>query len=145
MLAYIDVRPWILIFAIPLLFIGAWLLRRLFRPQAGYVTIFALLLFGFLAAYQFILYGPFIDQHRVVSTPAKWTIRNDLSPPKVAFVFTELPYQGLLTSDRDVFAHVTSLKTDTVTISVELTYDFGHNRGMNLAFAYVDGILFRPE
>ena len=117
----------------------------MFRPKAGYVTILALLLLGFLTAYQFFLYGPFIDQHRVISTPAKWTIRNDLSPPKVAFAFTELAYQELLTSDRDVLAHVTSIKTDTVMISVELTYDFGHNRGMNLAFAYVDGILFRPE
>jgi hypothetical protein len=145
MLAYIDVRPWILIIAIPLLFIGAWLIRRRFRPQAGYITILSLLLFGFLAAYQFILYGPFIDQHRVVSTPATWTVRNDLSPPKVAFTFTKLPYGGLLTSDRDVLAHVSNLKSDTVSVSVELTYDFGRNRGMNLNFAYVDGILFYPE
>jgi hypothetical protein len=145
MLAYIDLRPWILIIGIPLMFIGAWLFCRLIRPRAGYVTILALLLFGFLAAYQFVLYGPFIDQHRVTSTPARWTIRNDLSPPKVAFVFTELPYQSLLTSDKDVLAHIANLKTDTVIVSVELTYDFGQNRGMNLAFAYVDGILFRPE
>ena len=145
MLAYIDVRPWILIIAIPLLFIGAWLFRRLFRPQTGYVTILVLLLFGFLAAYQFVLYGPFIDQHRVIATPAKWTVRNDLSPPKVVFTFSELPFQGIVTGDRDVFAHVNSLKTDTVTMSVELFYDFGRVRGLNLMFAYVDGILFRPE
>ena len=145
MLAYIDLRLWILIIAIPLLFVGTWLVRRLFRPQAGYFIILALLLSCFLAAYQFILYGPFIDQHRVVSTPAKWTIRNDLSPPRVAFTFTELPYGGLYTTDRDVFAHLANLKSDTVTVSVELSYDFGRNRGMNLGFAYVDGILFRPE
>jgi hypothetical protein len=145
MLAYIDIRPWILIAAIPLLCVGAWLVRRLLRPQAGYVTILALLIFGFLAAYQFTLYGPFIDQHRVVSTPAKWAIRSDLSPPKVAFTFTELPYGDLYTTDRDVFAHVTNLKSETVTMSVELSYDFGRNRGMSLDFACVDGILFRPE
>ena len=56
-----------------------------------------------------------------------------------------MPYGGLLTSDRDVLAHVSNLKTETVTVSVELTYDFGRNRGMNLNFAYVDGILFYPE
>jgi hypothetical protein len=145
MLAYIDFRPWILILSFPLLFLGAWLVRRLFRPQAGYFTVFALLLFGFLAAYQFVLYGPFIDQHRVVATSAKWTVRNDLSPPKVAFTFSELPFPGIITGDRDVFAHVNGLKTDTVTMSVELSYDFGRVRGMNLMFAYVDGILFRPE
>jgi hypothetical protein len=141
----IDFRPFILIGAVPLLFIAAWLFRRSFRPQATFLGVFGFILFAFLAAYQFILYGPFIDQHRVVSTPAKWSMRNDLFPPKVAFVFSELAFQGLLTSDKDVLAHVATLKTDSATVSVELTYDFGRVRGMNLVFAYVDGILFRPE
>ena len=145
MLAYIDPRPWILIGAIPVLVLATWLIRRFFASKMGCGHLFALLLFGFLSAYQFILYGPFIDQRRVISTPAKWSIRNDFSPPKVEFTFTELSYQGLITSDRDVIAHVGALSVDTVTIGVELTYDFGRNRGMNLAFAYVDGILFRPE
>jgi hypothetical protein len=145
MLAYIDPRPWILIGAIPVLVLAAWMIRRFFVSKMGYGHLFVLLLFGFLSAYQFLLYGPFIDQRRVITTPAKWSIRNDFSPPKVEFKFTELPYQGLITSDRDVIAHVGALNADTVSIGVELTYDFGRNRGMNLAFAYVDGILFRPE
>ena len=145
MLAYIDIRPLILIYTVPLLLVAAWPLRRLWQRPPGYFTVLALLLLGFLAVYQFVLYGPFIDQHRVVSTPAKWTMRNDLSPPKVAFVFSELPFGALLTSDRDVLAHVATLPTDATTVSVDLTYDFGRVRGMNLAFAYVDGMLFRPE
>ena len=141
----IDVRPLILIAAIPILFVAARLYRRFIRPQATYTGVFGFMLFAFLAAYQFILYGPFIDQHRVISTPARWVMRNDLSPPKVAFVFRDLPFQGIYTTDKDVFAHVDTLKSDSVTVGVELFYDFGHVRGMNLAYASVDGILFRPE
>jgi len=55
-----------------------------------------------------------------------------------------IAYAGLLTSDRDGFTHVANLKTDPATISVELSDDFGHNRGLSLAFDYIDGILFRP-
>jgi hypothetical protein len=144
-LAYIDLRPWIMLGVIPLLFLAAWLWRRLFRSQVGYWTLFSLFLFGFLTLAQFILYGPFIGQSRMVETPATWRVNENVSEPVAEFHFTQLPFQSLATHDRDVIAHLKNVKSGTVTMAVELTYDFGKVSSMDLTYAYVDGILFRPE
>jgi len=144
-LAYIDIRPWILLGAIPLLLIAAWLYTRVVRTRAGYVTIAVLWVVAFLAAYQFVFYGPFIDQKRVVHAPATFSIRDETYPPAVELAFKNLPFPGLRTTDADVLAHVRTLPNREVDVAVELIYDFGKVRGMNLTFAYVDGVLFRPE
>lgn len=144
-LAYIDVRPIILVIAIPLLLICAWICRRYFHFRNSYVAIAALWLFAFLTIYQFILYGPFVDQKRVVHAAATFKVREGGTSPVVEFLFKELPFGGLRTSDRDILAHVREIKALDVDIAVEITFDFGKPRGMNLAYAYVDGIIFRPE
>jgi hypothetical protein len=144
-LAYVDIRPCILLGTIPLLLTTAWLYTRVVRTRAGYITIAALWVAVFLAAYQFVFYGPFVDQKRVVHAAATFSIRDDATPPAVELAFKDLPFPGLRTTDADVLAHVRTLPNRDVDVAVELTYDFGKARGMNLAFAYVDGVLFRPE
>jgi hypothetical protein len=144
MIAYIDTRPWILIAAIPILLCIGFFIRRLWRPQSSYFSITLPLVLGFLALFQFLFYGPFVDQKRVVTSSATWAL-TDESSPVVSFSFIDLPFDGLRTSDRDVIAHMRGISSPTIPVSVSITYDFGRMRGMDLSFACADGILFRPE
>ena len=144
MLAYIDTRPWILLAAIPILLCTGFLVRKFLRPQSSYLGITLPLILGFLALFQFLLYGPFIDQKRVVTRPATWVL-SEGSSPTVSFSFTDLPFGGLQTTDRDVIVHMRGVSSPTIPVSVLITHDFGRMRGMDLSSAYADGILFRPE
>ena len=144
MLAYIDTRPWILLAAIPIILGIGFVIRRFLRPQSTYFAITLPWLLGFLALFQFLLYGPFIDQKRVVTTPATWAL-SEGSSSTVSFSFTALPFGGLRTTDRDVIAHMRGVSSPTIPVSVSITHNFGRMRGMDLSSAYADGILFRPE
>jgi hypothetical protein len=144
MIAYIDTRPWILMAAVPILLCIGILIRRLWRPQSSYSSITLPLVLGFIALFQFLLYGPFVHQKRIVTSSATWAL-SEGSAPVVSFSFTGLPFNGLRTSDRDVIAHMRGINSPTIPVSVSITYDFGRMRGMDLSFAYADGILFRPE
>ena len=44
----------------------------------------------------------------------------------------------------DVAHRIREKNLNEVDMAVELTYDFGKVRGMDLAYAYADGILFYP-
>ena len=140
-----DPRPLLFIFLLPIVLLLAWIVRRfIFRSSSLFLCVVAFLA-TYIALFQFILCGPFINQKQVIHVPAKVTIRYDLSPTKVAFEFPDsFGFGGIQTDDADVKAHFISTGKTDADVGVEITYDFGKRRGMNLMFAYADGILFRP-
>ena len=144
--AWIDPRPFLFIGLLPLVALAAWLSARYVFKGSSRLLCYLSTSMAYIAIYQFVLYGPFVDQKIVVSTPAKAVFSADLKPERVAFIFPEsFGFQGILSDDSDVIKYIRSSGKKDVTVSVQLTYDFGKPRGMNLAFAYVDGILFAPN
>lgn len=144
--AWIDPRPLIGIALLPVALIAGLLLRRfVFRSSSWFIcqiAAFALV----IAAYQFTFFGPFIDQKRVVSIRATATWRPDLGPNAVGFTFPKaFGFGGLISRDSDVANRIREKNLKELDVGVELTYDFGSVRGMNLAFAYADGVLFSPK
>ena len=145
-LAWIDLRPFIGIALLPVAAaIGFFVWRFAFRTSSWLIcqiAAFALI----IAAYQIIFFGPFIDQKRVTPVQATVTWRPDLGADVVSFALPPGFGFGDLTSrDADVAKRMREKNLKEVEMAVELTYDFGAVRGMNLAFAYADGILFAPE
>ena len=145
-LAYIDPRPFIGIALLPVAAVLGFLVWRfVFRSSSWLICqigAFAVI----IAAYQFIFFGPFIDQKRVMPVQATVTWRPDLGPDVVDFSFPErFGFGGLISRDMDVAKRIRDRNMKEIEMAVELTYDYGSARGMNLAFAYADGILFAPE
>ena len=146
LVAWIDPRPFIGIGLIPISVLTGFLLWRFLFRRSSWVLCQIAAFSAILALYQFVLFGPFIDQKRVVPVEAEVTFRPDLGPNAVAFTFPDdFGFGGLISRDIDVANHLKEKRSDKATVSVELTYDFGHVRGMSLIFAYADGILFRPD
>ena len=146
LLAWIDPRPFIGIGLIPISVLTGFLLWRFLFRRSSWVLCQIAAFSAILALYQFVLFGPFIDQKRVVPVEAVVTFRPDLGPNAVAFAFPDdFGFGGLISGDIDVANHLKEKRSDEATVSVELTYDFGQVRGMSLIFAYADGILFLPD
>jgi hypothetical protein len=145
-LAWIDTRPFIGIALVPVTAVVGYLLWRFaFRSSSWLlcqIAVFALA----IAAYQFILFGPLIDQKRVVPVRATATWRPDIGPDVIGFTFPEaFGFGGFFSRDTDVAKRIRDKNLKDVEVAVELTYDFGRPRGMNFQYAYADGILFAPE
>lgn len=144
--AWIDPRPFIGIALLPIAAVAGFLLWRFaFRSSSWFICQIAAFALT-LAAYQFIFYGPFIDQKRVVHVEAIATWRPDLGPDAIGFSFPkEFGFGGLISRDMDIAKRIREKGINPVDVAVELTYDFGRVRGMDLGYAYADGILFYPS
>jgi len=140
-----DLRPFIGVALLPIAaLLGLLIWRYLFRSSSRLICqIAAFALLG--ALYQFILFGPFVDQKRMVPVQATVTWRPDLGPDAMEFTLPDtFGFGGLISRDLDVAKRMKNLGLREVTVNVELTYDFGKARGMSLVFAYADGLLFAP-
>jgi hypothetical protein len=141
-LAWIDGRPFLFIALLPLVILIGWVFSKFVFRNSPLIPSLMMVSFFFIALYQFIFYGPFIDRKLVVHTPTKFFMRDSGT---VAFMFPEsFGFPGILSRDADVLEYIKTRKNNDVDVAVEPTYDFGKARGMNLGFAYVDGILFKP-
>ncbi len=145
-LAWIDPRPFIGIALLPIAAIAGFLLWRFaFWSSSWFICQIAAFAVT-IAGYQFIFFGPFIDQKRVVHVKATVDWRPDLGPDAIGFTFPkEFGFGGLISTDIDVARRIRENNLHEVDMAVELTYDFGKVTGMNLGHAYADGILFYPR
>ena len=146
LLAWIDPRPFIGIGLIPISVLTGFLLWRFLFRRSSWVLCQIAVFSAIVALYQFVLFGPFVDQKWIVPVEAVVTFRPDLGPHAVAFTFPDkIEFGDLISRDLEVANHLKEKRSDKATVSVELTHDFGQVRGMSLIYAYADGILFRPE
>lgn len=145
-LAWIDPRPFIGIALLPVAAVAGFLFWRFAFRSSSWLICQIAAFAVFITGYQFVFYGPFIDQKRVVHVKATVDWRPDLGPDAVGFSFPkEFGFGGLISSDMDVAKRIREKGMNTVDVAVELIYDFGKVRGMDLGYAYADGILFLPR
>ena len=153
LLAYIDTRPlifvagWLLVL---LLWLGARKIRgyrgpMLFSAVAvhlGYGALFILLATG---------WGPFVDQKEVRTMPMQWQIREEspteggrismpgmtgiaeenASAPQVILQFVSHPNHRLNMFSKDLASHLQALEQDTISVTFEITRDYGRMRGFS--------------
>lgn len=143
--AWIDPRPLIGFGLLPVaVLIGCLLTRFTFRRSSWIICQTAAFAVVF-AVYQLIFFGPYIDKNQVVSFKGLVTWRPDLGVNAVEFDFSgSSEFGGLISRDADVAKHIRENDLKEIDVAVELSYDFGRARGMNLSFAYADGIIFLP-
>ncbi|PTY00912.1 hypothetical protein DB346_14995 [Verrucomicrobia bacterium LW23] len=144
-LALFDIRPLIGLALLPVAAgLGFLLWRVAFRSSSWLLCQMAAFAVS-LAAFQFIYYGPFIDQDEIqwVKTTVKW--RPDIGPNAIEFAFPEkFGFNNLLSNDIDVANHVRERNLKEVELRVELGRTFGSIKSMNTMYAFADGILFAP-
>ena len=153
LLAYIDTRPlifvagWLLIL---LLWLGARKIRGYRGPMLlsavaihlGYGGLFILLATG---------WGPFVDQKEVRTMPMQWQIREEsptesdrismegmagmaeenVSDPQVILQFVSHPNHRLNMFSKDLASHLQALEQDTISVTFEITRDYGRMRGFS--------------
>ena len=153
LLAYIDTRPlifvagWLLVL---LLWLGARKIRgyrgpMLFSAVAihlGYGGLFILLATG---------WGPFVDQKEVRTMPMQWQIHEEspteadrismegmagmaeenVSDPQVILQFVSHPNHRLNMFSKDLASHLQALEQDTISVTFEITRDYGRMRGFS--------------
>ena len=150
LLAYIDTRPlifvagWLLIL---LLWLGARKLRGYRGPMLlsavaihlGYGGLFILLATG---------WGPFVDQKEVRTMPMQWQIREEspteadrismegmaeknASDPQIILQFVSHPNHRLNMFSKDLASHLQALEQDTISVTFEITRDYGRMRGFS--------------
>jgi len=147
LLAYIDTRPlifvagWLLVL---LLWLGARKIRGYRGPMLlsavaihlGYGGLFILLATG---------WGPFVDQKEVRTMAMQWQIREEgptaagrtgiaeenTSDPKVILQFVSHPNHRLNMFSKDLASHLQTLEQDTISVTFEITRDYGRMRGFS--------------
>ena len=153
LLAYIDTRPlifvagWLLVL---LLWLGARKIRGYRGPMLlsavaihlGYGGLFILLATG---------WGPFVDQKEVRTMPMQWQIREEspreadrismegmagmaeenVSDPQVILQFVSHPNHRLNMFSKDLASHLQALEQDTISVTFEITRDYGRMRGFS--------------
>ena len=150
LLAYIDTRPlifvagWLLIL---LLWLGARKIRGYRGPMLlsavaihlGYGGLFILLATG---------WGPFVDQKEVRNMPMQWQIgeespteagrirmegmaEENMSDPQVILQFVSHPNHRLNMFSKDLASHLQALEQDTISVTFEITRDYGRMRGFS--------------
>ena len=153
LLAYIDTRPlifvagWLLVL---LLWLGARKIRGYRGPMLlsavaihlGYGGLFILLATG---------WGPFVDQKEVRTMPMQWQIREEspreadrismegmagmaeenVSDPQVILQFVSHPNHRLNMFSKDLASHLQTLEQDTISVTFEITRDYGRMRGFS--------------
>ena len=153
LLAYIDTRPlifvagWLLVL---LLWLGARKIRGYRGPMLlsavaihlGYGGLFILLATG---------WGPFVDQKEVRTMPMQWQIREEspteagrismegmagiteenASDPQVILQFVSHPNHRLNMFSKDLAGHLQALEQDTISVTFEITRDYGRMRGFS--------------
>ena len=150
LLAYIDTRPlifvagWLLVL---LLWLGARKIRGYRGPMLlsavaihlGYGGLFILLATG---------WGPFVDQKEVRTMPMEWQIREEsptaagrisvegmaeenVSDPQVILQFVSHPNHRLNMFSKDLASHLQALEQDTISVTFEITRDYGRMRGFS--------------
>ena len=150
LLAYIDTRPlifvagWLLVL---LLWLGARKIRGYRGPMLlsavaihlGYGGLFILLATG---------WGPFVDQKEVRTMPMQWQIREEsptaagrismegmaekyASDPQIILQFVSHPNHRLNMFSKDLASHLQALEQDTISVTFEITRDYGRMRGFS--------------
>ena len=150
LLAYIDTRPlifvagWLLVL---LLWLGARKIRGYRGPMLlsavaihlGYGGLFILLATG---------WGPFVDQKEVRTMPMQWQIHEEspteagrismegmaekyASDPQIILQFVSHPNHRLNMFSKDLASHLKALERDTISVTFEITRDYGRMRGFN--------------
>ena len=150
LLAYIDTRPlifvagWLLVL---LLWLGARKIRGYRGPMLlsavaihlGYGGLFILLVTG---------WGPYVNQKEVRTMPMQWQIREEsptaagrtgmaviaeenTSDPKVILQFVSHPNHRLNMFSKDLASHLQALEQDTISVTFEITRDYGRMRGFS--------------
>ena len=153
LLAYIDTRPlifvagWLLIL---LLWLGARKIRGYRGPMLlsavaihlGYGGLFILLATG---------WGPFVNQKEVRTMPMQWQIREEspteagrismegmagiteenASDPQIILQFVSHPNHRLNMFSKDLASHLQALEQDTISVTFEITRDYGRMRGFS--------------
>lgn len=150
LLAYIDTRPlifvagWLLVL---LLWLGARKIRGYRGPMLlsavaihlGYGGLFILLATG---------WGPFVDQKEVRTMPMQWQIREEspteagrismegmaeenASDPQIILEFVSHPNHRLNMFSKDLASHLQALEQDTISVTFEITRDYGRMRGFS--------------
>jgi hypothetical protein len=153
LLAYIDTRP--------LLFVAGWLLvlllwlgARKIRGYRGPMLLSAVAIhlgYGGLFILLATSWGPFVDQKEVRTMPMQWQIREEspteadrismegmagmaeenVSDPQVILQFVSHPNHRLNMFSKDLASHLQALEQDTISVTFEITRDYGRMRGFS--------------
>ena len=150
LLAYIDTRP--LIFVVGwLLVLLLWLGARKIRGYRGPMLLSAVAIhlgYGGLFILLATGWGPFVDQKEVRTMPMQWQIREEspteadrismagmaeenVSDPQVILQFVSHPNHRLNMFSKDLASHLQALEQDTISVTFEITRDYGRMRGFS--------------
>ena len=150
LLAYIDTRPLIFV-AGWLLVLLLWLGARKIRGDRGPMLLSAVAIhlgYGGLFILLATGWGPFVDQKEVRTMPMEWQIREEsptaagrisvegmaeenVSDPQVILQFVSHPNHRLNMFSKDLASHLQALEQDTISVTFEITRDYGRMRGFS--------------
>ena len=153
LLAYIDTRPLIFV-AGWLLVLILWLGARKIRGYRGPMLLSAVAIhlgYGGLFILLATGWGPFVDQKEVRTMPMQWQIREEspteagtismegmagiteenASDPQIILQFVSHPNHRLSMFSKDLASHLQALEQDTISVTFEITRDYGRMRGFS--------------
>jgi hypothetical protein len=88
----------------------------------------------------------FVGVSREVSTPVDWMIADEAGRSIARFKFLRLySFNQIETESQEVLKYLRQNKPRDLSVRVVLTYDFGKVRALNLDYAYLGDIKFRPH
>ena len=150
LLAYIDTRPLIFV-AGWLLVLLLWLGARKIRGYRGPMLLSAVAIhlgYGGLFILLATSWGPYVNQKEVRTMPMQWQIREEspteagrirmegmaeenASDPQVILQFVSHPNHRLNMFSKDLASHLQALEQDTISVTFEITRDYGRMRGFS--------------
>ena len=150
LLAYIDPRPQIFV-AGWLRGLLLWLGARKIRGYRGLMLLSAVAIHlghGGLFILLATGWGPYVNQKEVRTMPMQWQIREEspteagrikmegmaeenVSAPQVILQFVSPPNHRLNMFSKDLASHLQALEQDTISVTFEITRDYGRMRGFS--------------
>jgi hypothetical protein len=135
MLAFFDVRPWLLLGGVPLAALLAVLLAAVLRWRWPKARVAAAAAAGTAALLVFLLYGPFVGRTEDQVRRVTWRVehgREGFAQAEVILSFVDEPGRVVGEFSDELAAHLARRAEAEVTIVLEVTRDYGQERGFRL-------------
>ncbi|MFM1767988.1 MAG: hypothetical protein RJA22_517 [Verrucomicrobiota bacterium] len=135
MLAFIDLRPWVLLGAVPLAALLAVGLAVVARRRWPRVRVAAVAALGTAALLGFLFYGPWVGQTEEQVRRMTWQVergREGFAQAEVILAFVDEPGRMVGEFSDELAAHLARRGEAEVTVVLEVTRDYGQERGFRL-------------
>lgn len=135
MLAFVDLRPWLVVLALPVGGIVAWLVAMLARRPWRRGRVAVLGAAGSAVLLLFLLYGPFVGRTVEETRRMTWQIdrgREGFAQAEVILRFVDEPGPYIGDFSNQLAEHLTRRGEREVSVVLEWTLDYGMRRGFQM-------------